>query len=84
MKGRWLMAMTLNEDELRTVLAVFEECLQLGYPKLNKFMGSLTIMDMMELNGKIRHRKYCARHKIKYEDMTAEDFERAYFEENGI
>ena len=76
--------MTLSERELQTVQAVFEDCLQLGYPKLNKFMGSLTIEYMIELNSKLRHRKYCEQHKIKYEDMTAEDFERAYFEENGI
>ena len=77
--------MTLSEHELQTVQAVFNDCLmRFTDDDLHTFIGSETLKDMKNLYSKIRYREYCERYNIKYEDMTAEDFERAYFEENGI
>lgn len=44
---------TLNENEVRTVLAVFDELRKMPYSKLNGFIGSLTIEEMQELNRKL-------------------------------
>lgn len=77
--------MLLNDDELQTVLAVFTDCFtRFNYDELHAFIGSETIKRMQNLRGKLEYRGYCERHNIRYEDMTDEDFERAYFEENGI
>ncbi len=45
---------SLNEKEIRTVLAVFEEMTKMPYNKLNSFLGSLTIQEMQQLNSKLR------------------------------
>ena len=45
---------TLNEREVRTVIAVFEELVRMRYTELNKFLGSVTIAEMQELNSKLR------------------------------
>lgn len=45
---------SLNEKEIRTVLAVFEEMAKMPYDKLNSFLGSLTIQEMQQLNSKLR------------------------------
>lgn len=45
---------TLNEREVRTVLAVFEDLVRMPYTELNKFIGSVTIAEMQELNSKLR------------------------------
>ena len=44
---------TLNENEVRTVLAVFEEMAKMGYNKINCFLGSMTIDEMYELRRKM-------------------------------
>lgn len=72
--------MTLSANEKRTVLAVFQSLGSMKYGELNKFLGSITIEEMMKLRHKLEHEDYCDRHGIKYEDMTEEDFERAYEE----
>ena len=76
--------MTLTADEKRTVLGVFDELLKMPYSELNRHIGSLTIMDMQKLYGKLRYESYCERHNIKYEDMTECDFEDAYLEEMEV
>ena len=72
--------MNLTEAEVRTVLAVFSDCLQLKYSELNRFIGSEAIKDMQKLRSKIKHRGYCKCYNIRFEDMTDEDFEQAYLE----
>ena len=73
--------MTLSERELDVVTAVLDDLLRKPYGELNTFIGSETIKDMAELYGKLRHRHYCERHGIAYEDMDEFDFEREYSEE---
>jgi len=46
--------LNLNEKEVRTVVAVFEELQKLRYDKLNTIIGSLTIEDMNRLQQKLR------------------------------
>lgn len=77
--------MTLSERELQTVQAVFNDCLmRFTDDDLHTFIGSETLKDMKNLYSKIRYRDYCERHNIKFEDMTEEDFMRAYFDMNEI
>lgn len=76
--------MTLNERELRTVQAVFGELVIMGDRKLNAFLGSITIEEMKAIYSKLHYAPYCEKHGIRYEDMTDEDFEDAYFEMNDI
>lgn len=66
--------MKFTEKELRTIEAVFDSLSKLEYAELNKFLGSMTIVEMMTLANKMRHAEYCERHGIAYEDMTDEDF----------
>ena len=44
----------LNEREVQTVVAVFEEIQKMGYVKQNTFLGSLTIEEMNKLQQKLR------------------------------
>lgn len=76
--------MNLTEAEVRTVLAVFSDCLRLKYSELNRFIGSEAIQNMQKLHSKLSHRDYCERHNIRFEDMTDEDFMQAYFERMDI
>ena len=71
----------LTENEKRTVLAVFDSLVKLDYGELNKFLGSITIMEMQSLYYKLHYEPYCIRHNIRYEDMTDDDFVDAYLEE---
>ena len=51
---------SLSEDEVRTVLAVIQTIQQhtgYSYSKLNTFMGSVTIVEMEELQRKLK--KWC-------------------------
>lgn len=73
--------MVLSERELTVVTAVFDDLLRKPYSELNTFIGSETIEEMSELFCKLRHRHYCERHGITYEDMDEFDFEREYAEE---
>lgn len=43
----------LTENEVRTVLAVFDELRKMPYDKLNTFLGSITIEEMNQLNEKL-------------------------------
>ncbi len=43
----------LNEREVRTVLAVFDELQKMPYSKLNTFLGSLTIKELSVLREKL-------------------------------
>ena len=39
----------INENQVRTILAVFKELERMPYGELNKHLGSLTIKEMVEL-----------------------------------
>ena len=41
---------SLNENQVRTILAVFSELEKMPYDKLNTFLGSITIEEMLELH----------------------------------
>lgn len=45
--------MTLNENEVRTAMAVFDELLRKPYKELNTILGSQTIYEMMDLKRKM-------------------------------
>ena len=70
-----------NEREIRTVLAVFSELYYMDYKKLNTLLGSVTIEEMKSLYLKLHYNPYCEKYSIKYEDMTGDDFIRAWEEE---
>jgi len=76
--------MTLTKEEQAVVQAVFGELIIMGDRELNKFLGSITIKEMKNIYSKLHYAPYCERHGIRYEDMTDEDFEDAYFEMNNI
>ena len=44
---------TLNENESRTIVAVFGELVSRPYSELNTFLGSITIQEMVKLNSKL-------------------------------
>jgi hypothetical protein len=73
--------MTLTENEIRTVYAVFSELGKMKYGDLNTFLGSITIKEMRQLFYKIYYADYCERYGIKYENMTDEDRENAALED---
>lgn len=75
------MAYNFNRDEERLVFVVLDELMKLGYNKLNSIFGTLTIEDMQLLHSKLHYNDYCERHGVKYEEMTDEDYIRAYEEE---
>jgi hypothetical protein len=41
---------TLQDDQVRTILSVFEELKKMKYEDLNKFLGSITINEMYALD----------------------------------
>lgn len=67
--------MTLNANEKRTVLAVFEGLLEQPYSEINRFIGSITIREMQVLYAKLDAEEYCDRHHVRFENMTDDDFE---------
>ncbi|MBQ4447459.1 MAG: hypothetical protein II897_04110 [Clostridia bacterium] len=76
-------SMTLTAKEKNTVFAVFHDLIMNHTSdELHKFIGSVTIMDMMVLHSKIRFDDYCKNHGIAFEDMTDDDYVKAYLEEN--
>lgn len=75
------MAYNFNRDEERLVFVVLDELMKMGYKKLNSFFGTLTIEDIQLLHSKLHYNDYCERHGVKYEEMTDEDYIRAYEEE---
>ena len=48
-----MRTMELEEKEVRTCLAVFEELRRMSYDKLNTFLGSITIEEMQQLDNKM-------------------------------
>ena len=73
--------MNLTNVEKRTVLVVFDELAKMPYSKLNTFLGSITIKEMLRLRTKLEFEGYCERHNIRFEDMTDENFEDAALEQ---
>lgn len=71
----------MTDQEKRTVRAVFHELLKKPYAELNTFLGNLTIQEMESLYSKLKYEDYCKDHEIAYEEMTEDDFIRAYEEE---
>ena len=63
------------------MFVVLDELMKMGYKKLNSIFGTLTIEDMQLLHSKLHYNDYCERHGVKYEEMTDEDYIRAYEEE---
>ena len=78
------MAYKFNRDEERLVFVVLDELMKMGYKKLNSIFGTLTIEDMQLLHSKLHYNDYCERCGIKYEEMTDEDYIRAYEEEEEV
>lgn len=72
--------MDLTAKEKATVLAVFDDVLRMPYSEINKFIGSETIKDMSKLYQELRYEWYCDKYNIRYDDMTEDDFIRAYEE----
>lgn len=75
------MAYNFNRNEERLVFVVLDELMKMGYKKLNSIFGTLTIEDMQVLHSKLHYNDYCERHGVKYEEMTEDDYIRAYEEE---
>lgn len=73
--------MDLTAKEKATVLAVFDDLLRKPYSELNTFIGSETIKDMRKLYHELKYEWYCDKYNIRYEDMTDDDFFRAYEEQ---
>ena len=44
---------TINENEVRTIIAVFKELESKGYQEMNKMLGSITIEEMVALRAKL-------------------------------
>ena len=44
---------TLNDKQVRTILAVFSELVNKPYSELNTILGSITIQEMKELNSQL-------------------------------
>ena len=73
--------MTLTDRELRTVYAVFESLEQrFSDEEMHCFIGSITMEEMKTLRNKLYYRDYCEEHGVAYEDLTDDDFIRAYEE----
>ena len=80
MKGDYIMY-NFTEKEARTVLAVFGELCRKSDRELNTFLGSITIEEMKSLYWKLHYSPFCEKHGVKYEEMTEDDFIRAWEEE---
>lgn len=63
--------MTLTENEKRTVMAVFWDCM--CRKDLSYWMGSITQTEMSKLYHKLKYEDYCTAHHIAYEEMTEDD-----------
>lgn len=75
------MAYKFTRDDERLIEGVFGELLRMPYSKLNTILGSLTIQEVQNLHSRLHYNYYCERHGVKYEEMTDEDYIRAYEEE---
>lgn len=70
--------MTLTENEKKTIMAVFWDCM--CRQDLSYWMGSITQQEMSKLYHKLKYEDYCKNHYITYEEMTEEDFIQAEME----
>jgi len=75
------MAYKFTRDDERLIEGVFYELLRMPYSKLNTILGSLTIQEVQNLHSRLHYNDYCERHGVKFEEMTDEDYIRAYEEE---
>lgn len=82
MTGRKEMEMEFTRDELKTIEYVMGEVLANKNGRLHYEYGNMTIELMQKIHSKLHYMDYCERHGIKYEDMTEDDFMRAYEEED--
>lgn len=70
-----------TEQETQTVLAVLGSLVCMHDRELNTFLGSITMEEMKKLYWKLHYNPYCEKYGVKYEDMTEDDFIRAWEEE---
>ena len=71
----------ITEDDKRLMLIITHELLQLKQRDLLQMYGSRTIDEIHALHSKLEHEDFCKRHGIaRWEDMTADDYEREYCE----
>ena len=78
------MAYNFTRNDERLIEGVFCELLKMDYHKLNTILGSLTIQEVQSLYSRLHYNDYCERYGIKYEEMTDEDYIRAYEEEEEV
>lgn len=71
--------MELSKSEINVLRNVLSEAL--WDRDIHKKFGGITIEEMNKLFVKFRYADYCERHGITFEEMTEDDFERAYFED---
>jgi len=69
----------LNDRELTIIEGVLTEII--CDPDAWKTWGTMTVRELDGIASKLRMRRYCEEHGIRYKDLTEEDYERAYLEE---
>ena len=69
-----------SRDKARVVWSVFCELANLPRNELRQMFGTDAAKEICQLAGELRYYDYCDQRGIKYEDMTEEDFVRAYEE----
>ena len=69
----------LNDRELTIIEGVLNEIIY--DPDAWKTWGTMTVKELADIASKLRMRRYCEEHGIRYEDLTEEDYERADLEE---
>lgn len=69
-----------SEAQANVIYSVFGELSNLTNSELRRLFGSDGAIEVVKLAGELRYYDYCKRNGIKYSEMTAEDFERAYFD----
>ena len=75
-RERW----TINENERKTMVAVFKELMKKPYNELNTFLGSETIEQMQAMAFKWEHAPYARKHDKHVSQMNDADFEQEYAE----
>lgn len=70
-----------TERQAKLIYWVFNELCKMPTDDLRQLLGSAGATQASILASELRYYDYCKRNGIKYEDMTDEDYERAYHEE---
>lgn len=69
----------LNDRELTIIEGVLNEIIY--DPNAWTTFGTMTVEELRHIANKLRMRKYCEKYGIRYEDLTGDDYDRAYLEE---